>query len=310
MKKQIFAMLTALLLLAVLGAASAEEADSGAWLDVTLYFRYGDTAYLGTEGTRIDLRQEDTVATLIVRRLIEGPQASHDRLSGLFPRDTQVISARTEGDTAYVTLNSAFLGKPDGAPADWEERDAWKKEAALRRRLAFQSIVLALTEDGRCQRVQLYIAEDDDAVPQRLSISWFDPTQENEEIRLAACGRDDSLVITPKLALSLVLQGWQQKDWEAVWPFISHAERGAPESYSVFRQRMEQESAVLLSWQVSAGSVSVSGRNATVVLDGKIRLEDGSVRELTRMAVPLFREEENWVLSAENLLELMGEEEL
>ena len=118
-------------------------------LDVTLYFRYGETNLLGAVGAKLDMRREETVAQSIVEALLTGPDAAHDRLSGLFPQGTSVISVQSEGDTAFVTLNQAFLGIPDGAPADWEDLADWQAEATLRRRLAFQSIVLALTEDGR-----------------------------------------------------------------------------------------------------------------------------------------------------------------
>ena len=40
--------------------------------------------------------------------------------------------------------------------------------------MAFESIVLALTEDGRYQRVQLYVAGSDDDIPQRIPLYWFD----------------------------------------------------------------------------------------------------------------------------------------
>ncbi len=50
-----------------------------------------------------------------------GPDAAHDRLSGAFPAGDDVISVQSEGDTAFVTLNQAFLGIPNGAPADWED---------------------------------------------------------------------------------------------------------------------------------------------------------------------------------------------
>ena len=137
-------------------------------IDVTLYVRYGDTNLLGAVGAQLDMRREETVAQSIVEALLVGPDAAHDRLSGGFPQGTEVISVQSEGDTAYVTLNRAFLGIPNGAPADWEDLDAWQTEATLRRRLAYESIVLALTEDGRFQRVQLYVAGGDDELPQRI----------------------------------------------------------------------------------------------------------------------------------------------
>ena len=57
-------------------------------LDVTLYFRYGETNLLGAVGAKLDMRREETVAQSIVEALLTGPDAAHDRLSGLFPQGT------------------------------------------------------------------------------------------------------------------------------------------------------------------------------------------------------------------------------
>ena len=59
-------------------------------IDVTLYFRYGDTNLLGAVGAQLDMRREETVAQSIVEALLVGPDAAHDRLSGVFPQGTEV----------------------------------------------------------------------------------------------------------------------------------------------------------------------------------------------------------------------------
>ena len=194
-------------------------------LDVTLYFRYGETNLLGAVGAKLDMRREETVAQSIVEALLAGPDAAHDRLSGLFPQGTSVISVQSEGDTAFVTLNQAFLGIPDGAPADWEDLADWQAEATLRRRLAFQSIVLALTEDGRYQRVQLYVAGGDDEVPRRIPLYWFDQSATDPNVMLAACARDEQAMLTPNSALKLMLGAWQKQDWEGLYDFLLREER-------------------------------------------------------------------------------------
>ena len=48
-------------------------------LDVTLYFRYGETNLLGAVGAKLDMRREETVAQSIVEALLAGPDAAHDR---------------------------------------------------------------------------------------------------------------------------------------------------------------------------------------------------------------------------------------
>ena len=281
----------------------AEPAVRGDIIDITLYFRYADTKYLGVERSTIDLTREETVATLMISELVSGPDAQSERLSGLFPMGTRVISVKTDGPTAFVTLSSEFLGRPDGAPLDWEESDAWQTEAALRRRLAFQSIVLSLTEGGQCQRVQLYTAEADDSVPQRIPLYLLNDEETDTTLRLAACGRDEALLITPSIVMDRVLKAWKEKDWASAYPFI-HA--GEPVSnLQSFEREMKDQPVSLLSYTVSNGTIAVDGQSATVVIDAEIQDAAGERAQIAREAVPVYRFQDNWMLEYESLLSLM-----
>ena len=272
-------------------------------LDVTLYFRYGETNLLGAVGAQLDMRREETVAQSIVEALIIGPDAAHDRLTGVFPQGTEVISVQSEGDTAYVTLNRAFLGIPDGAPTDWEDLADWQVEATLRRRLAFQSIVLALTEDGRYQRVQLYVAGGDDDIPQRIPLYLFDRSATDVNVMLAPCARDEQAALTPKNALSLVLNAWQAQDWEGLYNFLLKEEETP--TLSGFETQMRENNVQLMTYESTGGTVSLDGRRATVVLDAAIRSDEGGDAQIVRESVPLVRQNDNWCIALTTLESLM-----
>lgn len=272
-------------------------------LDVTLYFRYGDTSLLGAVGAQLDMRREETVAQSIVEALIAGPDAAHDRLTGVFPQGTVVISVQSEGDTAYVTLNRAFLGIPNGAPADWEDMEDWQAEATLRRRLAFQSIVLALTEDGRYQRVQLYVAGGDDDVPQRIPLFWFDQSVTDANVMLAACARDEQAMLTPKSALNLMLDAWRRQDWEALYDFLLREEETP--TLSGFESQMRETNVQLMTYESTGGTVSLDGRRATIVLDAAIHSDEGGDAQIARESVSLVRQNDNWCMALTTLESLM-----
>ena len=264
-------------------------------LDVTLYFRYGETNLLGAVGAKLDMRREETVAQSIVEALLAGPDAAHDRLSGLFPQGTSVISVQSEGDTAF--------GIPDGAPADWEDLADWQAEATLRRRLAFQSIVLALTEDGRYQRVQLYVAGGDDEVPRRIPLYWFDQSATNPNVMLAACARDEQAMLTPNSALKLMLGAWQKQDWEGLYDFLLREEE-AP-TLSGFETQMRETNVQLMAFECTGGTVSLDGQRATVVLDAAIHSDEGGDAQIVRESVPLIRQSDNWCVALATLESLM-----
>ena len=277
-------------------------------MDVTLYYRYGQTDVLGMERARLETGREEMAAHGIVARLIAGPDAVHGKLTGVFPRGTDVISVTESDDTAFVTLSMEFLGRPDGAPEDWEDLAVWQEEAMLRRWLAAQSIVCSLTEGGRYQRVQLYVAETQEQAPQRIPLCYFDLNVTDASVVLAASSRDETAILTPQRTMQMILDGWQRRDWESVYALLCTQEGGQMPTLSAFEAQMRAADATLLTAEVSFGSVDVSGQVATLLLDGAVRsLEKGDYR-LIRQSVPLVRVADNWAMRLDTLLTLMRRE--
>lgn len=274
-------------------------------LDVTLYYRFGQTGLLGAQRVELDLKREETIATRIVQHLVKGPDIAHDRLSGVFPQGTQVISVTGEGRTAFVTLSEAFLGKPDGAPADWEDLTVWQEEAALRRRLAIQSLVLSLTEDGRYQRVQLYIADNDDDLPRRIAMAWFDPSMTDPTIVLAASPRDEKIMLTPHKAMTMILEAWQKRDFDTLYLLLAPGKGKAMPAPSEFAAEMKDTDVSLLEYETTQGTVSYDGQIATLVLDAAIRSTEGGDAQIVRESVPLVRWMDNWAIEMDVLRSLM-----
>lgn len=272
-------------------------------LDVTLYFRFEETNLLGACSARLDMRREETVAASIVQSLLDGPDAAHDRLTALFPHGTTLIGVASEGATAFVTLSEAFLGIPDGAPSDWEDSAAWQKEATLRRRMAFESIVLALTEEGRYQRVQLYVAGSDDDIPQRIPLYWFDQSATDINVMLAPCARNENAMLTPQRTLEQIFEDWQKQDWGALYTFLLREEEMP--TLSEFEEEMRRRDVALLSYELTSGTVSLNGETATVVLNAQIDAKDGGEAKLTRESVLLVRQDDNWCISRSTLESLM-----
>jgi len=274
-------------------------------LDVTLYFRFENTQTLGAQRMQLDIRREETVATRIVQCLIDGPAVSHEKLHGLFAQGTELISVSGEDTTAFVTLSTGFLGRPDGAPQDWEDSFAWQEEAALRRRLAVQSIVLALTEGGKYQRVQMYVAQSDDDIPQRIPMVYFDPYVSDPSLVLAACPRDEQVMLTPEKTMNMILNAWKAWEIDKLYAFVGPAPETELSTLSVFEDRINEWGISLLSFSTSTGTVSIDGQTATVVVDAQIRSHEGGDAQIVRESVPLKRLRDNWVIEEDTLQSLM-----
>ena len=277
-------------------------------LDVTLYYRYGQTNVLGMESALLEAAREENVAVQIVRQLVAGPDAAHGRLSGVFPRGTEVLSVTESGDTVFVTLSDDFLGRPDGAPEDWEDLAVWQEEATLRRFLAAQSIICSLTEGGRYQRVQLYVAAHTEDVPRRIPLCYFDLSVTDPSVVLAASSRDEAAILTPQRAIQMIFDAWQRRDWESVYALLCEDETGNLPTLSAFEAQMRAADATLLTAEATFGSVDVSGNMATLMVDGAVRLRDGGDVRLIRQSVPMIRRADNWAMRLDTLLSLMHAE--
>lgn len=274
-------------------------------MDVTLYYRYRQTELLGAQSMVLDITRDQTVARSIVDQLVAGPDTLHGQLTALFPQGTQVLSVTGEGATAFVTLSRAFLGAPDGAPQDWEDLESWQEEAALRRNLAVQSLVLSLTEGGRYQRVQLMVAQTDDDAPERIPLYYFDRTQTNPSVVLGACSRDEAVLLTPQRAMEMILEGWQARDWAQVYQLLTPENGGQLPTLSDFETQMRRADVSLLDYTVSQGTVSLDGRTATLVLDASLRSTAGGDAEIVRESVALVRAADNWAMTPSTLESLV-----
>ena len=275
-------------------------------LDVTLYYRFAQTDVLGMERAQLAVGREETLALAIVQRLVDGPDAAHGRLAGVFPGGTRVLDVTQDGTTVFVTLSREFLGRPDGAPADWEDLAVWQEEATLRRWLAAQSIVCALTEGGRCQRVQLYVADEEGEAPRRIPLVYFDLDVSDASVVLAASSRDEAAVLTPKRAMQMILDGWRSRDWESVYVLLC-ADDGEPlPTLTAFETMMRDADVTLVTAETSDGTVDVSGQQATLMLDGAVRSPQQGEARLIRRAVALVRAADNWAMPLGTLLGLMN----
>ena len=169
--------------------------------------------------------------------------------------------------------------------------------------MAFESIVLALTEEGRYQRVQLYVAGSDDDIPQRIPLYWFDQSATDINVMLAPCARDENAMLTPQRALEQILDDWQRQDWGALYAFLLREEE-IP-TLNQFEDDMRQRDITLLSYELTSGTVSLNGETATVVLNAQIDAKDGGDAQLTRESVLLVRQDDNWCIRLSTLESLM-----
>ena len=265
---------------------------------ITLYFRYGDSAYLAPEQRQIQVKRNESLEKVITAALIQGPDPSNPALSSLFPPGTEALAAAVQGDTLFVTLNEAFLGRY----AD-ESSDAASGEGVLRRQLCLQSLAATLTEEGLCAQVQVLVYRGAvQTSSMRLQAGFLNRT--NDDTLLPPVTRDESLLLTPFNTAGLILQAWKNQDWISLYDLTAKAEGSA---------RAGEQSALdafaaartLTDFSLSPGTVSFDGQAA--VLTASLTVQNqGTDEVILGYPLLLLREEGIWKVDYNRLLNMMN----
>ena len=287
-------------------AASLISADTSALqpntMNAVLYFRYGDTAYLAPEERSIAIQRDETQEKALVRALVEGPGATASSLSPLFPPGTEVLAVSSQGDTLFVTLNEAFLGRYPDEPGE-ASAEPWKTEAALRRHLCVDSLAATLIEAGLCQQVQLLIHRGSaQSTSMRLQTGFFD--RSDDERLLPPFRRNEDALLTPHNAGQLILNAWMGQDWEGLYALVARSRQGDARPAEPSALAAFEEGGVLTGFSLSPGNVSPDGLSAVLSAQLTLRGEGGDVK-IADYPLRLTREAGLWKIGYSSLLSLM-----
>lgn len=264
----------------------------------TLYFRYGDSAYLAAEERQISVQRNETVEKALVQALIDGPAATSSALSPLFPPGTQVLAVNSLEGTLFITFSEALLGRYADEPAD-ASAEPWKTEGPLRRRLCMDALTATLTEAGLCARVQVLVYRSGaQSSTMRLQAGFF--TRGAEGDILPPMTRSEDALLTPHNTAVAILQSWMRQDWPTLYSWVSPDTRpGEQTAINAFATAR-----ALTGFEVSAGAVSPDGQRAALCLNLALR-SNGADEESTGYPLLLVREGGLWRVNYDQLTELM-----
>ncbi len=268
---------------------------------ITLYFRYGDSAYLAPEQREIQVKRNESLEKAIAEALIQGPAAPDLALSSLFPPGTEVLAATAQGDTLFITFNEAFLGRYADEPAD-----AVSGEGTLRRQLCLQSLAAALTEQGLCARVQVLVYRSAaQAASMRLQAGFL--TRTNDDALLPPVTRDESCLLTPYNTASLILQAWQARDWPALYDLTAREGDTAENPRAGEQNAFDAFSAArtLTDFTLSPGNVSFDGQTAVITVSLTVQ-DQGADQAVQGYPLLLLREAGIWKMDYTRLLNMMN----
>ena len=115
--------------------------------------------------------------------------------------------------------------------------------------------------------------------------------------------RDDSLLLTAERTLSVILELWQQKDWQRMYLYIARQDGGTGLDRPVYRDFVAAMEALpaLTEASFTGGSVSTDGSVTTFSLSARLRMPDGSDEERPARTLRLRREDGLWRITMTQL---------
>ena len=113
------------------------------------------------------------------------------------------------------------------------------------------------------------------------------------------------MLLTPHRAMTMILEGWQARDWAQVYQLLTPESGGQLPTLSDFEAQMRRADVSLLDYTISQGTVSLDGRTATVVLDASLRSTTGGDAQIVRESVALVRSADNWAMTPSTLESLV-----
>ncbi len=267
----------------------SDPPDSSTVHSAVLYYRYLDSAWLGQEKRSINVLRTESPEKALVQALLDGPSAQSPSFKPLFPPDTQVLSVLEDAGFLFVTFNEHLL---DPFPGEETTAGSGSGEGLLRRRLAMASLVNTLTEDGRHRSVQvLVLGKSGTPSSMRLSGRYF---LDQNDTPLDPLIRQEEWIITPGNAAGILLDAWRNRAFKTLEPLVLRESYAADTGGSAL---LPDTMPSLLSYSVSAGSLSPDGRHAVVILAAQLTDQQGQPRAVEGIPLLLVRRDGLWKIS-------------
>lgn len=280
---------------------AAPDASLSAQEDAMLYFRFLSEPYLAAEKREITHSPAEPYELALVTALLSGPSPQSTELGTLFPAGTQVLSTSRQGRTLFVTLSKEIMNPyPDETAAMLASGDA---ESLLRRRLCMQSLAATLTENCDVDRVQVLVEQSSaDMGSLRLKQRYFLTTGDDSLLSppMMRCEAD---LLTPRNTLAVILDTWQQQDWQRLYRYVASSDPVTGEdrrTYTDFVTAMENLPRLVES-SFSAGSVSMDGRWVAFTLDATVATADHQQEQHEGQTLRLLRENGLWKITLSQL---------
>ncbi|MDL2235236.1 GerMN domain-containing protein [Christensenellaceae bacterium OttesenSCG-928-L17] len=204
-------------------------------VDVTLYFRLTDEALLVPVKRTVSVRTNENTAEVVIRELIQGPDAIYSDLSGVLPSDAWIVdfSLEESGKIAYLTLNDAVLDK--------NKYGSSRSDQELAQRLGVYAMVNSLCALSNITQVQIMVDTTGTGIGRRVSPFQFGfSSSEMSSDLMEPMGKTDAVIYTETKLVELAFSHLVEGEFTRAYRLFAEYEPGGLQKpdYAAFETEM------------------------------------------------------------------------
>lgn len=281
-------------------------------VNVDLYYRLTDEAYLVNVNRNITVRPNERTEYAIIRTLIAGIPPLANNVSPVFAQGTSIVDVVLDGAILYVTLSEEFLDTstfdeariaaaklldPEKPLHITQEEynaiaQAAQEEMYLARRLGVMSIVNTICGYESSIRVQVLV-ETGGLKGKRLTREelGMETVAGSDSSLIEPMGFDVNLVAAPREIVSCVLSRMKLGEYEKAYPLFAESGRGGAQRpiYTVFEEELSSMGSVE-NFEITSVDMSGGINNVIVHANISFRTKEGDLRRIGNAGIALVRE--------------------
>ena len=253
---------------------------------------------LASVSQTIDVASGETREEAVLRTLLQGPPQNMGLASAL-PEGTEVVSVSLDGQTLNVTMNNRFLTSTPVVMSDGTVSESAAEQTAMKNRLALYAVVNSLAELDPFIQLQILVDKDKTGKgtrPTRLEVGL---TGTGENSVLEPLGKNNDLLLTPKTAVEIVMDGAMSNDKQRASRLLSGSFDLT--NAEALQAKAEQARGAVDSYQIVDVSMAEDGQSAVVYVDVTQTMKDGQSQKLYNQAISVKRDTGIWKVEVESI---------
>lgn len=263
-----------------------------------LYYVVEGEEQLASVTQTVNVASGEEKEEAVLRALLQGPPQNLG-LGSAVPEGTELGDVELDGQTLNVTLSARFLTTTPVVMTDGKVSQSAAVQTATKNRLALYAVVNSLAELDPFVQVQILIDKDKTGKGTRPTRVEVGLTGAGENSVLEPLGKNTDLLLTPKTAVQIVMDGAMGSDKQRAARLLTGAFDKT--NAEALQARADRANGKVESYQVADVSIAEDEQSALVYIDVTQTMNNGTSKKLYNQAISVKRDSGIWKVEVESV---------